>query len=115
MMWTVVGRLSYILKNPKVLINLKRRVFDTGILPVMTYTMETTTLTFISTKQLRVTQRAVEMIMLGISSRHRITNPEIRRRTKTMDVIARIANLKWNWEGHIARQDETRWAKAILN
>ncbi|KAF2899732.1 hypothetical protein ILUMI_06440 [Ignelater luminosus] len=34
MMWAAVGRLSYILKNPKLSINLKKRIFDTCILSI---------------------------------------------------------------------------------
>lgn len=77
----------------------------------MTYEMETVSLTVKTTNKLRVTQRDIERIMLRISLRDRIRNEEIRR-TKVEDVIARIAKLKWNWVGHVARQGEERWTKA---
>jgi len=39
--WAAVGRLSYILREPKIPINLKRMVYNTCILPVTTYGLET--------------------------------------------------------------------------
>ena len=40
--------------------------------------------------------------MLGISLRDRRRNEDIRAETKVTDVIGKIAELKWNWAGHIA-------------
>lgn len=114
MTWVATGKLSNILKNPNIPINLKRKVFNTCILPVMSYSMETTCLTVKSANKLRVTQRAIERIMLGISLRDHIENQEIRRRTKVKDVITTIADLKWRWAGHVARQEEERWTKQVV-
>ncbi|CAH2208674.1 jg4156 [Pararge aegeria aegeria] len=52
-------------------------------------------------RMLRITQRA----MLGVSLRDQIRNEEIRRRTKVTDirVAQRVAKVKWQWAGHIAR------------
>jgi hypothetical protein len=54
------------------------------------------------------------MMMLGITLRDHVTNNEIRRRTKVIDVIERISQQKWNWVGHVARQDASRWTKRII-
>lgn len=43
LMWAAFGNLAHILKNPDILINLKRKIFDSCILPVATYGMETIT------------------------------------------------------------------------
>lgn len=45
----------------------------------------------------------MERAMLGVSLRDKIRNEEIRRRTKVVDIIQRIAELKWQWVGHVAR------------
>ena len=66
------------------------------------------TLTEKSVNPLRTTQRAMERAMLGISLRERIRNENIIRRTGVTDVIERIAKLKWQWIGHIGRQDRER-------
>ncbi|KAL0860164.1 hypothetical protein ABMA27_010471 [Loxostege sticticalis] len=39
---------------------------------------------------------------------------EIRRRTKVTDIARRIANLKWQWAGHIARRTDGRWGRKVL-
>lgn len=44
--------------------------------------------------------------MLGISLRDRITNEEIRRRTKVEDVVEQFIKAKWQWAGHVARVDD---------
>ena len=44
--------------------------------------------------------------MLGVSLRDRIRNDEIRRRTKVTDIAQRIACLKWQWAGYIARRTD---------
>jgi len=31
-----------------------------------------------------------------------------------VDAVEKIATLKWNWAGHIARRTDDRWTKKIL-
>jgi hypothetical protein len=106
--------MGYILKNKKIPINLKKKVYDACILPVATYGLETVTLSKLSAERLRVTQRAMERAMLGVSLRDRIRNTEIRKRTQVTDVIQRIASLKWRWAGHVARSSDEKWTKKLL-
>lgn len=112
--WAAYGNLGHILKNRNIPINLKRKVYDACILPVSTYGLETTTLTQKSAERLRTTQRAMERSMLGISLRDKIRNTEIRRRTKVKDIIERVAELKWRWVGHVARQDTNKWTIRVI-
>ncbi|CAH2229923.1 jg24532 [Pararge aegeria aegeria] len=65
-------------------------------------------------RRLRVTQRAMERAMLGVSLRDRIRNVEIRRRTKVTDIAQRVAKLKWQWAGHIVRRKDGRWGPKVL-
>src|ERR1700761_9124096 len=80
----------------------------------LTYGAETLTLTKASSSKLRVAQRAMEHSMLGITLRDKKSNEWIRQQTRVVDVMTRIASLKWNWAGHIARMTDDRWTKAIL-
>lgn len=105
--WAAVGRLGTKLRNPTLPVNLKRKVFNTCILPVLTYGMETMTLTDKSANRLRTTQRAIERNMLGV-------NEEIRKITKVDGVIEYIERQKWRWVGHVARQDNDRWTRRIV-
>ncbi|CAH2238869.1 jg13679 [Pararge aegeria aegeria] len=62
----------------------------------------------------RVTQRAMERAMLGVSLRDQMRNEEIRRRTRVTDIAQRVAQLKWKWAGHIARRTDGRWGLKVL-
>ncbi|CAH2268393.1 jg15847 [Pararge aegeria aegeria] len=52
--------------------------------------------------------------MLGVSLREQIRNEEIRRRTRVTDIAQRVAKLKWQWAGHIARRTDRRWGLKVL-
>ncbi|CAH2238577.1 jg17163 [Pararge aegeria aegeria] len=54
----------------------------------------------------------MERAMLGVSLRGQIRNEEIRRRTRVTDIAKRVARLKWQWAGHIARNG--RWDLKVL-
>ncbi|KAI8437485.1 hypothetical protein MSG28_011804 [Choristoneura fumiferana] len=84
------------------------------VLPVMTYGSETWALTMGLMRKLKVTQRAMERAMLGVSLRDRIRNDDIRSRTNVTDIARRIARLKWQWAGHIARRTDGRWCQEVL-
>ncbi|KAJ8726778.1 hypothetical protein PYW08_007034 [Mythimna loreyi] len=58
--------------------------------------------------------RAMERAMLEVSLRVRIRNEEMRRRTRVTDISRRIAKLKWQWAGHIARRTDGRWGRKVL-
>ncbi|CAH2231959.1 jg4020 [Pararge aegeria aegeria] len=75
---------------------------------------ETWSLTMGLIRRLRVTQRAMERAMLGVSLRDLIRNEEIRRRTRVTDIAQRVAKLKWQWAGHIARRTDGRWGLKVL-
>jgi hypothetical protein len=112
--WAAFGKLNFIFRS-KMDIRLKTKVYEQCILPVMTYGSETLTLTKASANKLRVAQRAMERAMLGISLRDRKRNEWIRRKTGVTDVIRKIKSLKWEWAGHIARMEDERWTKRVLN
>ncbi|KAI8435808.1 hypothetical protein MSG28_004034 [Choristoneura fumiferana] len=87
---------------------------ERAALLVMTYGSETWALTLGLMRKLKVTQRAMERTMLGVSLRDRIRNDDIRSRTKVTDIARRIAKLKWQWAGHIARRTDGRWCRKVL-
>lgn len=111
--WAAYGKLRDVFKSD-LPICLKRKVFNQCVLPVMTYGAETLTLTTTSAKKLRITQRRMERSMLGVSLRDHIRNEDLRARTGVTDVIYRVAKLKWNWAGHVARLTDERWTRRLL-
>ncbi|KAI8424369.1 hypothetical protein MSG28_002896 [Choristoneura fumiferana] len=111
--WAAFGKLRSVFSS-KLPQCLKSKVFDQCVLPVMTYGSETWALTMGLMRKLKVTQRAMERAMLGVSLRDRIRNDDIRSRTKVTDIARRIAKLKWQWAGHIARRTDGRWGQKIF-
>lgn len=75
--------------------------------------METIFLAEDSTDRLRITQRTIKQAILSIYLRDKDGNKEIRRKTRIVDIIECIANLKWKWIRHIARQSHERWTAKI--
>lgn len=51
--------------------------------------------------ELKVTERAMERVMLSTTLRDRIPNDEILRRTQVIDVMERVDHLKWSLAGCI--------------
>ena len=72
----------------------------------MTYACETWATTKRMDNKLRVTQRAMERLMAGVTKKARIRSTELRRKTKVEDIILRIKKSKWRWAGHTARQND---------
>ncbi|CAH2237359.1 jg12073 [Pararge aegeria aegeria] len=58
-------------------------------------------------KRLRVTQRAMERAMLGVSLRDQ-------SEMRCYRIAQRVVKLKWQWAGHIARRIAGRWGLKVL-
>ena len=93
---------------------LKRKALNQCVLPILTYGAETLTLIKPSSEKLRVAQRRMEGSMIGLTLNDRIRNDEIRRQTGVDDIFERIAKQTWRWAGHIARMEDGRWTKKLL-
>ncbi len=111
--WAAFGKLRQVFTStiPQCL---KTKVFEQCVLPVLTYAAETWTLTAGLVHKFRVTQRAMERAMLGVSLRDRIRNDVIRERTNVTDIARRISKLKWQWAGHVCRRTDGRWSRRVL-
>lgn len=96
-------------------IYLKRQVFNSCIIPAMTYGAETWTLSSQAERKLAATQRKMERSMLNITYRDRKTNTWIRKKTKVTDIISTVRQMKWRWAGHISRMRDNRWTYCITN
>lgn len=72
------GRMRYIFNNSDMPINLKRKNFDSCILLVATYGLETMALTKNSANKPKVMQRSLERAKIGLSLRDKVRNKKIR-------------------------------------
>ncbi|KAL1449486.1 hypothetical protein WDU94_001989 [Cyamophila willieti] len=101
------------MKDTNIDMKYKSDLFNTHILPALTYASETWSTTKQEEEGLQVIQRAIERRMCNISLKDHITNTEIRERTKVKDVVEGIYTNKRRWAGHIARTKDNRWTKRV--
>ena len=94
------------LKNTR----LRAHLFDSTVLPALTYASETWSLRKQDEKSLSVTQRAVERAMLGITRitqvREGIRSSELRLRSKIRDAVFHAKMSKIRWAGHVMRLND---------
>lgn len=108
--WKKYWSLREIMKNKDLSMHIKKKTFNTCILPCMTYGCESWALTDKQRERLACTQRAMERSMLGTRLSDKIRNSEIRRKTKVTDIVTRIEHLKWGWTGHMLRCKTNKWS-----
>lgn len=111
--WKKFWNLKEIMKNKEINIEIKRKLYETVILPCLTYGCQCWSLRKSDECKLAICQRKMERSMLGIKQKDKINNHIIRKITKLTDIIKRIRILKWSWAGHICRMENTRWTKII--
>ena len=92
---------------------LKRQVYNSCVLPAMTYGAETWTLTKQAQNKLAVAQTKMERSMLNITYKDRKTNIWVREKTKVIDIISNVRKMKWSWAGHINRLKDDRWTTRV--
>lgn len=111
--WKRYWSLKEIVKNPEVSLKAKKRVFDSCILPVLTYGCQTWNLTKQNMRKLETCQHSMERSMLNVKLKDRIKLDTLRNETKINDVTYCIRKLKWRWAGHMMRSNKNKWAKDV--
>ncbi|KAK2158129.1 hypothetical protein NP493_1820g00012 [Ridgeia piscesae] len=91
---------------------LKRQVYNSCVLPAITYGAETWALTNQAKNKLAATQTKMERSMLNITYRDRKTNNWVREKTKVTFVTEQVRRRKWTWTGHVRIRDN-RWTLRI--
>ena len=107
--WAKFGKLNFIFRDEKLPLSLKKQIFNQCIIPVLSYGAETWTTTKRLERKLRVTERAMERIMIGVTKRDKVRNQDLRKKTKVRDIVQEIKSKKWRWAGHLARRKDDRW------
>ncbi|XP_063619666.1 uncharacterized protein LOC134792326 [Cydia splendana] len=112
--WKSYWSLKEVMKNPQIPIKDKTKVFNSCILPCLTYGSQTWALTEKHKKALQVCQNNMERSILNIKLRDRVRLTNIRSKTKVADVTYTVMKLKWNWTGHTIRNQKNKWSKDII-
>ena len=110
--WAAYAKHRDIFKS-NLAICLKRQVYNSCVLPAMTYGAETWTLTKQAQNKLAAAQTKMERSMLNITYKDRRTNIWVRERTKLIDIIYTVRKMKWSWAGHINRLKDDRWTSRV--
>ncbi|CAH2245012.1 jg6952 [Pararge aegeria aegeria] len=110
--WKTYWSLREAMKDNELHINLKSKLFNTCILPVLTYGCQSWSLNQETSNKLATSQYAMERSMLNIRKYDRVKKALIRNKTKTTDVINKIKRLKWRLAGHMERGHE-KWSKKV--
>ena len=107
--WAAFSKVANIMKSRKASVNVKRKVHNEYVLPVMVYGSETWALKKAHMELMSVAQRKMERIMLGITLRDYKRNTWIRHQTGVNDIIDVIKKGIHGWAGHIARFKDNIW------
>ena len=92
---------------------MKRQIYNSCVLPAMTYGAETWALSIHAKNKLAAVQTKMERSMLKITYRDRKTNIWVREKTKVIDVIEQVRRRKWTWAGHVSRIRDNPWTLRI--
>ena len=87
------------------------------VLPTLIYGAQTWATTKKEENKLRVTQNTMGRSILGIKRKDKVKISMIKRKLNNNTNNFRYAakRLKWDWTGHVARQDSHRWAWKAKN
>ena len=90
---------------------LKSDIFNSCIIPSLTYASQTWAITKKDVERLRITQIKMERSILELRLRDRIPLTHIKAKLKgNKYVIETIRRQKWAWAGHVARFKDNRWS-----
>ncbi|KAE9421817.1 hypothetical protein Angca_003092, partial [Angiostrongylus cantonensis] len=96
---------------------LRAHLFDSTVLPALTYASETWSLRKQDERSLSVIERSVERTMLGVSRfaqvRDGIRSSDLRQRSKIKDAVLYAKQSKISWAGHVMRMNDNRWTRAV--
>ena len=107
--WAACKRIETALTSNQVPKTIKANLFNTNILPALTYASETWSTTQNAENKIRTAQRAMERRITKISKRQHVRSSVIREKTCVKDAVEYIYQTKHRWAGHVARLNDNRW------
>ena len=95
--WRVLGKYREIFLDRNLPMWLKRKVFHQCVLPTMTYGWQTWSLSKALVKKLEICKRVMKRKMVNVKLKRRIKNTINRQRTRVIDIVEHVTNMKWKW------------------
>ncbi|EYB92970.1 hypothetical protein Y032_0188g1163 [Ancylostoma ceylanicum] len=96
---------------------LRAHLFNTTVLPALTYASETWAVRKQDENAVSVIERSIERVMLGMTRltqvRAGIRSSTLRQQSKIRDAAVHAKLSKIRWAGHVMRLNDHRWTRAV--
>ncbi len=103
-----------VLKDTYIPIEAKREIFNSVMVPILSYASESWTMTRRDWSRVQAAEMRPLRAMVGKTRRDRVRNEDIRREVGVTSVRAKIDKSQLRWLEHQERMDEDRIAKKRL-
>ncbi|KAE9418790.1 hypothetical protein Angca_006582, partial [Angiostrongylus cantonensis] len=114
--WRAFNTIKDVVKRTKNT-RLHAHLFDSTVLPALTYASETWSLRWQDERSIIVIECAVERTMLGVPRftqvRDGIRSFDLRQRSKIKVAVLYAKQSKIKWAGHVMRVNGNRWRRAV--
>ena len=100
-----------LLRDENVPLKVKKIIYETVLVPVMTYGAECWTTTTASRSRIQAAEMRPLRAMIGKSRRDRVRNEYVRNRIGVSPMIKIIERSQLRWLGHLERMEEGRMAR----
>ncbi|KAE9415738.1 hypothetical protein Angca_002695, partial [Angiostrongylus cantonensis] len=114
--WGAFKRIEGVVKRTRNT-RLRAHLFDSTVLPALTYVSGTWSLRKQDERSLSVIERSVERTMLGVSRFTQVRDGnrscDLRQRSKIKDAIPYAKQSKIRWAGHVMSMNDNRWTRAV--
>ena len=109
------GAMKTVFKNRGVSMEVKRRLYESVIVPSALYGSETWGMKVVERRRMNVFDMRCLRYMAGVTVMDRVRNEEIRRRVGVeKDLADRVDERVLGWFGHVERMENERLAKQIV-
>lgn len=112
--WRKFWSLKEVFKTKEIPTGQKFKVFNSCIIPIITYGCQTWGLTKKQHQKLNVCQNHMERSILNIKLRDRVKLSIIKEKSKTKTITKIIKQQKWRWTGHMMRENIDKWTKDLV-
>ncbi|EFO91764.1 hypothetical protein CRE_06993 [Caenorhabditis remanei] len=96
---------------------IRAQLFDSIVLPALTYGSETWTFTKALSERVRITHAALERKLVGITLTEQrekdLHREDIRKMSQVKDPLVFITKRKLGWAGHVMRRNDNRWTTLL--
>ena len=97
---------------------LRADLFNTTVLPALSYAGETWALTKAHERRLKSAQASIERRLVGLTLARqrelRLHNSDVRAMSKIKDIVLHVDEAKHRFAGHVMRRNDGRWSSATI-